>query len=160
MNLPAAADGAYLCVSSAMAWTTVATGVTRLPVRTAPLASSPVGGLTPVCPGTSCVMAELTAETGRTSLRSCVVCLGHALRLLPRALCLSFSVETGSASARPGGVTTHQTALMAATRTTVVSDAASETKENQWSAPASINNPVQILLCTFVLWLSLHGLGY
>ncbi len=150
MNLPAAADGAFLCVSFAMAWTTVATGVTRLPVRTAPLASSPAGRLTAVCPGTSCVTAELTAETAGTSLRrSCAVYLGYARRFLPRVPSLSFSVETGSASARLGGVTIHQTAPMAAMRTTVVSDVVSEMVESQWSAPVSIKS----VLCTFVLGL-------
>lgn len=121
MNLPATANGAYLNISVAMAWTTVATGVTRLPARTAPpLAPSPVACLTHVSPERSYVTGELTAKTDEMSLRSCVVGLVHSHRLLSPVRRLSFSVEMGSASARPGDVTTHQTALMVVTRTTVI----------------------------------------
>lgn len=122
MNLPAAADGAYQHVSFATVWTTVVTRVTRLPVRTAALASSPVGRLTPACPNTSCVTGGRTAKTGGMRPRRCAVWPGLARTPLPRVPRLSSSVETGSASARAGGVTNHRTALTAATRTTVVSD--------------------------------------
>lgn len=53
MNSPAPADAAYLCMSFVMGWTTVATGATRLPARTA--APSPVGPWAPACPEASCV---------------------------------------------------------------------------------------------------------
>lgn len=126
MSFPAATDAAYLYISSAMARTTVATGATRLPATTAPpLARSPAGRLTPACLETSCVTAGLTAEMGGTSLRSCAVCLDFVRRLPPHVRRQSFSVETGGASARAGGVTTQQTALMAATRPTAVSETAS-----------------------------------
>lgn len=124
MNSPAAADCAYLYISFVMAWITVATGVTRLHARTAP--SFLAGHLTSACPETSCVMGKLTAEMGGMNLRSFVVCLSHMHRLLPHVHHLSFGVEMGSASVSPGGVTTHKTALMAAMRTTVVSEMISE----------------------------------
>lgn len=120
MNFPAAADAAYLVIFFATAWTTVVTGVTRPHARTAP--PSPAGRLTPACPRTRCAMGNPTAKTGGTNLGSFAVRLGRVRRLLPRVRRQSFSAETGSASARPGGVTTPQTAPMAATRTTVVSD--------------------------------------
>lgn len=99
-------------------------GVTRLHARTAP--SSLAGRLTSACPGTSCAMGTLTAETRGMNLRSFAVRLGHVHRLLLHVHHLSFGVGTGSASLSPGGVTTHKTALMAATRTTVVSEMISE----------------------------------
>lgn len=106
-----------------MGWTTAATGVTRPPARTAaPPTPSPAGRPTSACPATSCAMGGPTAGTDGTRLDRRVVRLHPARRRLRRARRPSFTVETGAASARPGGVTTHQTALMAATRTTVVSD--------------------------------------
>lgn len=121
MNLPAeAADGVYLHVSFATVWTTAVTGVMKLPVRTAPLVSSPVGRLTPACPDANCVTGGRTAKTGGMRLRRRVVWPGHAHRPPPCVQHLSFSVEMGSASARAGGVTTQQTALTAATRTTAI----------------------------------------
>ena len=107
MSLPAAAGFVYLHIYAAMAWRTVATAVMRRPAWTAAsLGLSPADCLTPVCPETSCVTGELTAKTGGTSLHTCVFCLGHARRILPCVRRLSFSVETGTASVRPGGVTT------------------------------------------------------
>lgn len=120
MSSPAAADSAHLSISFVKVLTTVVKEETRLPARTAP--PSPVGHLMSACPETSFAMDTLTAEMGGTSLRSCVVC---PLRVHP----LSFDVEMGSASLRPGGVTTHQTALMAATRTTVVSEMVQKEKK-------------------------------
>lgn len=122
MSSPAAADGAQLSISFVKVLTTVVKEVTRLPARTAP--PSPVGRPTPACPETSFAMDTLTAEMGGTSLRSCAVCPLHVNPL-------SFDVEMGSASLRPGGVTTQQTALMAAMRTTVVSEMVQRQKKKK-----------------------------
>lgn len=97
-------------------------GVMRPPARTALLVQFPVVSLTCACPETNCVTDGQTAVMGGTSLRSCVVWNNPAHRLLPHVNPQSFSVEMDSASTWPGDVTIRQTALMAATRTTVVSD--------------------------------------
>lgn len=121
MNLPVETDVASLPTSCVTVRTTAVTAATRLPVKAA--APSPAGRRTPVSPKTSCVTDRVTAETGGTSPRSCVC---HVRRTLPHAQHPNFSVETESASPNPGGVITPQTALMGATRMTVVSNSRPE----------------------------------
>lgn len=64
-----------------------------------------------------CMWCEQDGWMDEMRPRSCVVrpSLGH--RPLMNVQLESISVETGNASARPGGVTTHPTALTTATRT-------------------------------------------
>lgn len=125
MNSPATTDAVCPCMPTAMVRTTVATGVMRLPARTA--APSPAGLPMSVCPEISCATGNMTAKMAGMSPRSCVVFLGHTGRLLPHVHLLSFSVGTVSASLGPGSVTAQLTALMAAMRKTVVSGIVSET---------------------------------
>lgn len=124
MNSPATTDAVSPCMLSAMVRTTVATGVMRLPARTA--APSPAGLPVSACPEISCVTGNVTAKTAGMSPRSYVVFLGHTGRLRTHVHLLSFSVGTVSASLGPGSVTAPLTALMAAMRKTVVSGIVSE----------------------------------
>lgn len=121
MSLPAAAVGAYQQSSYATVLMTAVTGATRIPVRTAPLGSSPAAHLTPACSKTKCAMDEPTAQTNGTRAGSCVARTSLPLRRRRHVLRQSFSVATENASAMCGGVTTHLTALMAAMRKIAVS---------------------------------------
>lgn len=121
MNLPAAADAAYRRSFYATPLMTAVMGATRIPVRTAPLGSSPVARLTPACPKTKCATDGPTAQANGTRAWSCAARTSPSPRPHQRARRQSFGVETESASATCGGVTTHPTALMAAMRKTAVS---------------------------------------
>lgn len=140
MNSPAAMHAAYPSVFSATVRTTVVTGVTKLPVRTAP--PSPAGRRTSACPETRSAMGDRSAETAGTSLRNFVLFLDCMGRCLAPVRLLSFSVETVSASLSPGGVTTWPTVLTAVMRKTVVSGTVSETASCvAWFFPDETTGP-------------------
>lgn len=119
MSLPVAVGDVYLSSSAVMALTTVAMAVTRPPViRTVQPSPSSVSGQGAALPGPSCVTAGPTAPLGRTWVPTHVPLARPGPLTLASAL--SSVVGTASVCLTPGGVTTRQTVLTRATRTTVV----------------------------------------
>lgn len=104
------------------------TEVTRLSAKTVPLVLFPVGCLAHAYPEKSYAMEGQTVKMGGTRPRSCVVLPRLTHRVL-HVLHQSFTVEVGSVSSSPGGVTAHGTALTAVMRTTVVSAVAGNTEK-------------------------------
>ena len=118
MSLPAAVADVYPSASVVMALTTVATAVTKPPVRTVQPTSSSVRGQGAALPGPSCATVGPIALTGRTRALT-LVPPASTLPLTP-AQSLSSVVGTASVCLTPGDVTTRLTVLTRGMRMTVV----------------------------------------